>query len=70
MSNANHIALAEECSLVRVAIGRMLLAPDESPERVAAEKVYRRHLRRLLRLVREEECGTYFEIAGEIATPG
>ena len=70
MSHANHIALAEECSRVRAAVGRMLLAPDDSPERVAAEKAYRGHLRKLLRLAREEECGMYLEIAGEIATRG
>jgi hypothetical protein len=68
MSQSNLIALAESCSGVRAAVGRMLLSGEESPERTAAADHYRRALRNLLRLAREEECGLYLEIAGELAT--
>jgi len=67
-SQANLIALAEACSAVRSALGRMLLAADESPERNAAAESYRRALTSLLRTAREEECGLYLEVAGELAT--
>ncbi len=68
MSQNNLITLAEACSAVRSALGRMLLAPEDSPERAAAAETYRAALRRLLRAAREEECGVYLEIAGELAT--
>lgn len=67
-SQTNLIALAESCSAVRGALGRMLLAADDSPERNAAAESYRRALTALLRTVREEECGLYLEVAGELAT--
>jgi len=62
------IALAEACSAVRAALGKMLLSADDSPERVAAHESYRRALTTLLRTAREEECGLYLEVAGELAT--
>jgi len=68
MSQANLIALAESCSGVRAAIGRLLLSAEDSPGRAAATESYRRSLRSLLRIAREEECGMYLEIAGELAT--
>lgn len=68
MSQTNLIALAERCSAVRAAIGRMLLAPEDSPQRAVAAEAYHRALRNLLRVVREEECGLYIEVAGELAT--
>jgi hypothetical protein len=68
MSHANLIVLAESCSAVRSAIGRMLLCAEESDQRTAAEAAYQRALRSLLRIAREEECGAYLEIAGELAT--
>jgi len=67
MSHANLVALAESCSAVRASIGRMLLCEEDSPERQAASEKYRRSLRALLRVAREEECGTYLEVAGELA---
>jgi hypothetical protein len=67
-SQANMIALAEACSAVRAALGRMLLAAEDSPERAAAQESYRRALTTLLRTAREEECGLYLEVAGELAT--
>jgi hypothetical protein len=68
MSHANLVVLAESCTGVRASIGRMLLAAEESPERAAASESYRRCLRNLLRIAREEECGLYLEVAGELAT--
>ena len=68
MSQANLIALAESCSGVRAAIGRRLMCAEETPENAAAADTYRRALKNLLRLAREEECGLYLEIAGELAT--
>jgi len=68
MSKANLIALAEACSRVRGSIGRMLLAADGSPEQIDAGNVYRSSLEDLLRVVREEQCGLYLEIAGEFAS--
>jgi hypothetical protein len=67
-SQANLIALAESCSAVRAALGRMLLAAEDSPERAAAADAYRRALTTLLRTAREEECGLYLEVAGELAS--
>lgn len=68
MSQTNLIALAEACSAVRGAIGKMLLAAADSPEHAKASESYQRSLRTLLRVAREEECGVYLEVAGEIAT--
>jgi hypothetical protein len=67
MSQSNLIALAESCSALRTAIGRMLLAEAESAERKIALATYGRELRRLLRVAREQECGLYLEVAGELA---
>lgn len=67
MSHVNLVALAESCSAVRASIGRMLLREEDSPEREAAAEQYRRALRALLRVAREEECGIYLEVAGELA---
>jgi hypothetical protein len=68
MSHARLIALAESCSHVRAAIGRMLMTAEDGPERAAATEVYQRRLRELLRIAREEECGLFLEIAGELAS--
>jgi hypothetical protein len=68
MSQANQIALAESCSQVRSSIGKVLLTRDETPERLAADTAYRRALEELLRIAREEECGLYLQVAGELAT--
>jgi hypothetical protein len=46
----------------------MLLSEEASDERLAALDSYRRSLRDLLRLAREEECGVFLEIAGELST--
>ena len=67
MSHSDLITLAESCSAVRGAIGRMLLCRENSPERAAAAETYGRSLRTLLRVAREAECGVYLEVAGEIA---
>jgi hypothetical protein len=45
-----------------------MMSAEDSPERAAALDAYHRRLRDLLRLAREEECGMYLEIAGELAT--
>ncbi len=68
MSQNNLIALAECCSGVRASIGRMLLTSEDSTERREAAESYRRTLRSLLRLAREEDAGLYLEIAGELAS--
>jgi hypothetical protein len=68
MSQANQIALAERCTDVRSAIGKVLLTREETPERVKADTAYRRALEELLRIAREEECGLYLQVAGELAT--
>ena len=68
MSHANLVALAESCSTVRASIGKMLLAPEDSPARAAAAESYRRALAALLRLAREEEYGLYLEVAGELTS--
>ena len=67
MSHSNQIALAESCSAVRAAIGRMLMSAADSPEHAAASEQYRSALRGLLRAAREEECGLYLEVAGDLA---
>ena len=66
MTNERLIHLAESCSAVRSSIGRMLLSEESSEERLAAADAYRRSLRKLLRLAREEECGVFLEVAGEL----
>jgi hypothetical protein len=68
MAQSDLVTLAESCSAVRASIGRMLLAAADSPEREAAAEKYRRALRTLLRIAREEEYGIYLEVAGELAT--
>jgi len=68
MTNDRLIHLAEACSVVRSSIGRMLLAEDSSDECMAARETYRRSLRALLQLAREEECGVFLEVAGELST--
>jgi hypothetical protein len=68
MSQSNLIALAESCSAVRAAIGKMLLTAEGGREREAADENCRRALKQLLRLAREEECGLYLEVAGELAS--
>ncbi len=68
MAQADLVTLAESCSSVRAAIGRMLLAAADSPEREAAAEKYRLSLRTLLRIAREEEYGIYLEVAGELAS--
>jgi hypothetical protein len=68
MTNDRLIHLAEACSSVRASIGRMLLSEESSEEQLAAAEAYRRSLRSLLRLAREEECGVFLEVAGELAT--
>jgi hypothetical protein len=67
MSQSNLVVLAESCSAVRASIGRMLLTSENSPARAAAADKYRRSLKELLRLAREEEYGLYLEVAGELA---
>ena len=68
MTNDRLITLAESCSDVRASIGRMLLSDELSEQRAEALDSYRRALRRLLRAAREEECGMFLEIAGELST--
>lgn len=67
MPSENLIRMAESCSSVRRAIGRMLLSPEGSPDRAEAERAYQASLRELLRQVREEECGLLLEAAGELS---
>ena len=67
MSQTTLIALAESCSSLRGAIGRMLLTAEDAPEREKAAEAYERALRTLLRAAREQECGMYLEVAGDVA---
>ena len=67
MSSDNLIRMAESCSVLRRSIGRLLLTPENSAERAAAEESYRRALRELLLRAREEECALYLEAAGELS---
>jgi hypothetical protein len=67
MASDDLIRMAECCGTVRRSIGRVLLTPDGSPERVAAEIVFRDSLRDLLREVREHECAVLLEAAGELS---
>ena len=67
MTNDRLIHLAEACTAVRSSIGRMLLSEELSDERTAAVETYRRSLRALLQVAREEECGVFLEVAGELS---
>jgi hypothetical protein len=67
MSNDNLIRMAESCSVVRRSIGRVLLAPESSPQRAEAEAQYQAALRELLRIARDEECALFLEAAGELS---
>ena len=67
MPSENLIHMAESCSALRRAIGRMLLSPVGSEDRAEAERMYHASLRDLLRQVREEECGLLLEAAGELS---
>ena len=67
MSKDSLIALAAACSEVRTDIGRVLLAREATGPHDAASRRFEASLRELLRLVREEQCGMYLEVAGELA---
>ena len=67
MSQDRLIRLAESCSAVRASIGRMLLTPETEPGRDDVVAEYRAALRSLLREAREEECGLFLEVAGELS---
>lgn len=67
MPSDNLIRMAESCSVVRRAIGRLLLTPEHSAERAAADEAYRKAVRELLQHLREEECALFLEAAGELA---
>ena len=68
MTTDRLIHLAESCSAVRSAIGRLLLSGEGTEERAAAAETYRRALRELLRSAREEEAGLFLEVAGELSS--
>ena len=67
MTNERLIQLAESCSAVRASIGRMLLSDEASEQRAEATDCYRDSLRELLRVAREDECGLFLEVAGELS---
>ena len=67
MPSDNLIRMAESCSVVRRSIGRLLLTPENSTERAAAEEAYKRSARALLLSVRAEECALFLEAAGELS---
>ncbi len=67
MTNERLITLAESCSAVRASIGRMLLADEGSETREQAARNFRNALRELMRRAREEECGLFLEVAGELS---
>lgn len=67
MSQDRLIHLAESCSAVRATIGRMLLTPESDRTRDEAVAAYREALRALLQAAREEECGMFLEVAGELS---
>lgn len=67
MASDELIRMADSCGAVRRSIGRVLMTPDGSEERVAAEERFRDELRVLLRHVREQECSLLLEAAGELA---
>lgn len=59
--------LAGSCTRVRSAIGQLMLAEHAVGDLSNARRDYRDSLRRLLTLARNEDCGLYLEVAGEIA---
>ena len=67
MSQDRLIHLAESCSAVRASIGRMLLTPENDRNRDDVVASYRQALRSLLQAAREEECGLFLEVAGELS---
>lgn len=67
MSQSRLIQLAECCTAVRANIGRMLLTAEGTEARVEATDEYREALKELLRVAREEECGLFLEVAGELS---
>ena len=67
MTNERLITLAESCSAVRASIGRMLLSDEQSEVREEAARAYRASLRELMQRAREEECGLFLEVAGELS---
>ena len=62
-TQANLIALAEACSRVRRDVGALFMAPEGTPQRLAAEAHLRASLRRLLEEAREEDTGLLLEVA-------
>lgn len=68
MSQTTLIVLAESCSTLRGAIGRMLLTAESSPEREKATAAYELALRSMLRAARDAECGIYLEVAGDVVS--
>ena len=67
MSQSRLIHLAECCTSVRANIGRMLLTAEGTQARADATEDYRESLKELLRVAREEECGLFLEVAGELS---
>ena len=67
MSQSRLIHLAECCTAVRANVGRMLLTTEGSAARAEAAGEYRESLKELLRVAREEECGLFLEVAGELS---
>ena len=67
MASDTLIRMAEQCSVVRRCIGSVLMTPEGTPERAAAEDAYRAAVRDLLREVRAEEFSLLLEAAGELA---
>ncbi len=59
--------LAGSCTRVRSAIGQLMLAEHSVGDVSSARRDYRDSLRRLLVLAREEDCGLYLEVAGDLA---
>ena len=64
MPDPQLIALARSCSRLRTDIGRMLMAKDDSSDRVDADERLHESLRDLLRLARDQDFGLFLEIAG------
>ena len=65
-SQANLIRLADLCSRVRKDVGHLFMTPEHSAERVAAKKKLRRNLRSLLETARDEDVGTFLEVAAHL----
>lgn len=65
-SQANLIALADLCSRVRADIGHLFMTPENSEERRKARKQLHRNLRTLLETAREEDVGTFLEVAAHL----